>query len=220
MKIKTSRNLLITLAAVIGTARLLTGCGTTANYKQADKTGEGIAEFRIEVVKVKQAVDATLTSINQIQITANTNPRNAFEQFSKNVVALDAAAGKAKQRGQDMKSEGAAYFDRWEKQLAQLNNPEIKRLAEQRKTKLRDAFDSIKKISEPLRAQFEPWLSDVKDLQKYLSNDLTIDGVDTARNLIAKSKAEGAEVEKSMDALVAELNTIAAALTPAKVPTK
>jgi hypothetical protein len=39
------------LAAVLmlcaGSAALFTGCGTTSGYKQADKTGAGIAEFRI-----------------------------------------------------------------------------------------------------------------------------------------------------------------------------
>jgi len=82
------------------------------------------------------------------------------------------------------------------------------------------AFDSIKKVAEPLKAQFDPWMSDLKDLQKYLSNDLTIAGVDVAKGLMAKAKAEGMDVQKSMDALVAELNTVAASLTPAKVEPK
>ena len=51
-----------------------------------------------------------------------------------------------------------------------------------------------------------------------ISNDLTIEGVDAARKLFAKSKEDGAEVQKSMEALVAELNSIAAALTPANLP--
>ena len=50
-----------------------------------------------------------------------------------------------------------------------------------------------------------------------MSNDLTIAGVDAARGQFAKAKAEGAEVEKAMDALMAELNSLAAAVTPAKV---
>ena len=48
-------------------------------------------------------------------------------------------------------------------------------------------------MAEPLKAQFDPWLSDLKDLQKYLSNDLTISGVDAAKSLFAKTQAEGLE---------------------------
>ena len=39
---------------------------------------------------------------------------------------------------------------------------------------------------------------------------MPIAGVDAAKPLFAKTKAEGLEVQKPMDALVAELNTVAA----------
>jgi hypothetical protein len=209
---------ILTLTLTSGAAWLLTSCGTTAGYKQADKTGAGIAEYRDEVLNVQKAVKETIRSMDQVEVTANTDPRKAFEQFSKSLAALDAAAAKAEKRGQEMKSKGEAYFLQWEEQLAQVKNPEIKELAEKRKDKLSSAFQGIKKVAEPLRAQFDPWLSDLKDLQTYLNNDLTISGVDDARKQFAKAKADGAQVEKSMDELVAELNSIAAAITPAKVP--
>jgi len=211
----------ITLAVVSAAAAALsTGCGTTSGYKQADKTGAGIAEFRDEIVNGKKAIDETMKALDQIAVTANTDPRKAFEQFSKSVGNLDATANKVRKRSQDMQAQGKAYFAQWEKQLAEVKNEEIRKLAADRKAKLQETFDSIKKVAEPLKTQFDPWMSDLKDLQKFLSNDLTIAGVDAAKGLFAKTKADGAEVQKSMDALVAELNTVAATLTPAKVEPK
>jgi DNA repair exonuclease SbcCD ATPase subunit len=195
----------------------MTGCGTTSGYKQADKTGAGIAEFRDEIVKGKTAIDNTMTALDQVAATANTDPRKAFEEYSKAVENLESCANKVRRRGQEMKEQGHAYFKQWEEQMGQVKNPEIRNLAEQRKAKLQEAFDSIRKYTEPLKAQFNSWLSDLEDLQKYLSNDLTIAGVDAAKGQFAKTRADGVEVQKSMDGLVAELNTIAAALTPAKV---
>jgi hypothetical protein len=191
------------------------GCGTTAGYKQADKTGAGIAEFRDEIVKGKAAVDATMTSLGEIATTANTDPRKAFEKYSKDVTKLESAAAAARKRALEMQEQGQAYFKKWEAELAQVNNPEIRALAEQRKAKLQGTFDSIRKYSEPLKTQFAPWMSDLKDLQKYLSNDLTIAGVEMAKPLFTKSTEGGLEVQKLVDALVAELNTIAATITPA-----
>src|SRR5438128_12697004 len=70
--------MLITLTVAASGALLLSGCSTTKGYKQADKTGEGIAEFRDEIVKGKEAVDATMKSLSDIAATANTDPRKAF----------------------------------------------------------------------------------------------------------------------------------------------
>jgi hypothetical protein len=211
------------LIAIVTTALALpaffTSCATSG-YQQADKTGAGIAEFREEISKAKLAVDDTVKSLGQVAVSANTNPREAFQQFSKSLANLESTAAKAKSRAADMKAQGQAYFANWEKELAQIKNPEIKNLAVQQRAKLQATFDSIRKVAEPLKAQFDPWLSDLKDLQKYLSNDLSISGVDAAKPLFAKTQTEGFEVQKSMDALVAELNTVAATLTPANVKSK
>ncbi len=219
MKIKLTQ-LILPSAVVALSVMFLTACGTTSGYKQADKTGAGIAECRDEVVSGKKAIDATMKSLGDVAAAATTNPRKPFEQFTKDVANLDSTAQKIRKRAQSMKEQGQAYFKQWEQQLAQVNNPEIRALAEQRKLKLQEAFDSIRKYTEPLKLQFDPWMSDLKDLQKYLSQDLTIAGVDAAKGLFSKTLGEGQEVQKSMDALVAELNTIAATLTPAKVEKK
>jgi len=217
---KNLRTILAGTPAVVLGLSLLSGCGTTANYKQADKTGAGIAEFRDEIVNSKKAVDATVKALDQIAVTANTNPRGAFEQYSKAVNNLESEAAKARKRAQDMREQGQAYFKNWEQQLAEVKNPDIRALATQQKAKLEDAFSMIKAASEPLKAQFDPWMSDLKDLRTYLSNDLTVSGVDAAKSLFTKTQAEGLEVQKSMDTLIAELNTVSAALTPAKVEPK
>jgi hypothetical protein len=212
---------LITVAAAIAVAAVLTaGCGTTSGYKQADKTGAGIAEFRAEIVNGQAAIDHTITCLDQVAASANTDPRKPFEQYSKSLANLASVAERARKRGADMKAQGQAYFAQWEKQMAEVQNPEIRELATQQRAKLQATFDNIKKYTEPLKAQFDPWLSNLKDLQKYLSNDLTVTGVDAAKSLFATTRAEGLGVQKSMGDLVAELNTIAAALTPAKVAPK
>src|SRR5262245_16603980 len=197
----------ITIMAA-GASLLFSGCGTTKGYKQADKTGAGIAEFREEITKGKAEIAATMKSLGDIASTANTDPRKAYNQFSKDVANLDSTADKIRKRAQSMKEQGEAYFKQWETELTQVNNPEIRALAEQRKAKLQETFQSIRKYTEPLKAQFEPWMSNLKDLEKYLGNDLTIGGVDAAKPLFTKTTDGGLEVQKSMDALVAELNTI------------
>jgi hypothetical protein len=156
-----------------------------------------------------------MKALGQVVVLATTDPRPAFEQYSRAVANLEATAAQARKRSQDMKEHGEAYFAQWEKQLAEVRNEAIRNLAVTRKAKLQDTFNTIAKVAEPLKAQFDPWMSDLKDLQKYLANDLTLAGVDSAKALIAKTRADGVQVQKSLDDLIAELNTVAATLTPA-----
>jgi hypothetical protein len=201
---------------VVAAQLLSTLNASAAGYKLAEKTGASIAEFRDEIVNIKREVDVTLAALDKVVTTAATDPRKAFQEFDKAVPRIDDAAKKAKKRADDMKARGQAYFKDWEKELAALNNPEIRKLAEERKAKLQATFGSIKTFMEPARDQFNPWLADLKDLQTYLRNDLTIGGIDAAKELISKTKSKGQAVQLTMDKAIAELNTIVATLTPAK----
>lgn len=213
-----TKNIILNLFALTAAA-VLSGCATSG-YQQADKAGQGIANFRDAIVNGKQAIDVTVKALDQVAVTANTDPRKAFEQYSKSVAGLESAAARARECSADVKAQGKAYFARWEKDLAEVKNEDIRKLALQRKAKLQETFESIRRYTEPIKAQFDPWMSDLKDLQKYLANDLTIQGVDAAKGLFVKTQAGGMEVQKSMDALVNELNTVAATITAAKVPAK
>ena len=205
-------------ALAVAAAQLFTAAeASAAGYKLADKVGASIAEFRDEIVNVKKEVDATVAALDKVVTTATTDPRKAFKEFDKALPRIDDAAKKAKKRAEDIKARGQDYFKQWEKELAAVNNPEIRQLAEERKTKLQATFSSIRTSMEPVRDQFTSWLANLKDLQKYLSNDLTIGGIDAAKELIGKAKTEGQGVQQSMDKVIAELNTIVATLTPAKV---
>ncbi len=215
--VRTLTCLALTLAA---TQFFCAPSASAAGYKLADKTGASIAEFRDEIVNVKKEVEATLAGLDKVVTTAATDPRKAFKDYDKAVPRVDEAAKKAKKRAEDMKAKGNSYFKDWEKELATVSNPEIRKLAEERKAKLQATFGSIKTLMEPARDQFNAWLADSKDLQKYLSNDLTIGGIDAAKDLIGKTKTEGQGVEQTLDKVIAELNTIVATLTPAKVEKK
>jgi PBP1b-binding outer membrane lipoprotein LpoB len=216
MKTKTLQQLKRTMT-IAAAALLLAGC-TTTGYQQAEKTGAGITEFREEVNRGKQAIDATMQSLGQIAATANTDPRAAFQQYKKDLASLEAITAKVRKRSQEMKAKGDAYFKQWQQQTATVQNPEIRKLSEEQKTKMQATFDTIQQHTEPLKAKFDPWLADLRDLRTYLSNDLTVSGIDAARGLFEKTQSEGTEIQKSMDALVAELNKVSVAMTPSTAP--
>jgi hypothetical protein len=211
----------LTLAALGLASLFLAGSSTSAaGYKLADKVGVDIAEFRDEIVEVKEAVDTTMAALDKIVAQATIDPRKAFKAFDDSVEKIDAAAAKARKRANEMKARGKQYFDKWEKDLAGVNDPEIRMLAEERKAKLQAAFGNIQATMEPARNQFNAWLAPLKDLQKYLSQDLTIGGIDAAKSLIAKSKNGGRELQQTLDNVIAELNTVVATITPAKADKK
>jgi hypothetical protein len=193
---------------------------TAAGYKLADKVGKGIAECRDEVVDVKKAVDTAMAALDKIVAQAAVDPRKAFKEFDKSVPKIESAAAKARKRADEMREKGKEYFTTWEKELAEVNDPKIRELAQQRKEKLQSTFDNIKTHLTPAKEQFNTWLTNCKDLQKYLNQDLTIAGIDAAKDLFAKTKTDGMALQQTLDKVITELNSVVAAITPSKVEKK
>src|ERR1044072_5703664 len=104
---------------VAGTALLLAGfqAGAAAGYKLADKVGEQIAEFRDDVVDIKNSVDLTMASLDKIVTQAAVDPRKAYKEFEKSIPKLDSAAATARKHSEAMKPKGHAYFEQWEKEM-------------------------------------------------------------------------------------------------------
>ena len=215
----TMRTITLTLTGLV-TAWVLAGCASSSGYKQADKTGQGIADFHQELVNLKKAVDGTLGLLDQTTETAATDPRKAFEAFSKSIDKVEGARAKSDKRASAMRAAGDAYFEQWEAQLAAINNPDIRKLAEERKAKLSEIFSKLPPLMEQAKTRFDPFLSDLKDLRSFLSQDLTVAGVDAAKDIIRKTRAHGDTLQESLDGLIAEMNSISAALTPSKTAAK
>lgn len=214
---KTPKQIILTLTC-LAAAFVVAGCASSSGYKQADKTGKGIADFRDEVVKLKKAVDGAMANLTLTTETAAADPRKAYEAFAKSVDQVETARAKAGKRAADMKAAGDAYFKQWEAQLANINNPDIRKLAEERKVKLSETFKKLRPLLEQAKGDFDPFVSDLKDLRSFLGQDLTVAGVDSARKIIEKTRTNGSKLQKSLDDLIAEMNSIAATLTAARVP--
>jgi len=196
------------------------GCGTPSGYKQADKTGESINTLRNDVAAIKTAVDASMKALDGLEASASTDPRKAYETYAKSVDKVESAHRKATKQAEEMRERGQAYFQQWETQLGSVKNEEIRKLAQERRAKLQETFGNIKTVAQDANQAFPPYLSNLKDLRTALGTDLTVQGIDAAKPIIQKTKTSGIELQKHLDSLVAELNSVVAAITAHKAQAK
>jgi hypothetical protein len=202
----------------LGCAALLAGCASNSGYQQADKTGESINTLRTDVLNIKIAVDASLKAMDDLAAAASKDPRKAYEAFAKSVTQVENAGNTAKKNAEAMQGQGDKYFQQWETQISTVQNEDIRELAQKRKAKLQEAFGNIKKSAQDAKESFPIYLADLKDLRTALSTDLTVQGISALKGVFKKTKKEGLEVKENLDELEAELNTVVAAITAAKMP--
>jgi hypothetical protein len=115
-----------------------------------------------------------------------------------------------------MRAEGRVFFEQWQQEIAALKNPELQQLAQERKTTLEQTFRSISLYTVQAKDQFRPWYDNVKDLERFLGNDLSVSGIYASRTLIDQTRANAAKVTQALQTLIDELNSLDAAMTPSR----
>ena len=213
-RIRSLRNCLHWLppAAVVA---VLLGCASTGTAPKAPTPRDDFREYRQIVVLTMSLVDTAMRSLDEVSVQANRDPRPAYAAFARAVHRLEVDSIKVRAHTQAMRARGDAYFERWEKYLAGVDNEQVRQLAEQHRPELKQSFQQAQAASQQVREVFRPFLSDLQKLRAVLEADPSLLRVDAAKSLMLAAKDKGRQVQQGLDCLLAEMNSMTALLRPA-----
>jgi len=196
---------------MIGAAAFLGGCATTGMDRSV-KTSTSIQEVTNEIEKMDAQLDTTAASLDILLMPGQPDVKKSFEEYSDNVVKLEKEGNRVLKRMEEMKSHSIEYFAEWEKQGSAYSNPRIRELSEERRLKLAATYAKVPAAGAGVKVSYLAYLSDLKEIQIYLSNDLTPQGLETITPVADKTDQDLAALKESMQPVLAALNEIKAEL--------
>src|SRR5262249_45239391 len=137
---------------------------------QASQSMEGV---RAELQKGKLLIDSTISALGTVVKESEGTPRPYFEAFVKDLGDLQTQAATARQRADDMKARGTAYFDGWAKDLNSISSETVRDIASERMEDLKENYDEITEASAKVRDAYQPFITQLTELRKALETDLT-----------------------------------------------
>ncbi len=208
------RSVLFALALAVAAAALAHGCAKDEGRERSGKAVAGLRDTRAELAKAEKQVDQVLAAAGAVQ-SAQGDLKSAYDKYKKEVEQTEDAAEDSRKRAQDMRARANEYQTKWQQEMSQVSSPELKAAAQARAAKVRGRYDMIQAKAQDARAAYEPFMRDLKDLQTYLSNDLTPAAVQAASPVFDKTRASGQVLKQKLDALEQELDDVAAEISPA-----
>jgi chromosome segregation ATPase len=196
----------------------LSGCSsgskkTEGEQRTAAQVG-GLKDTRAELVAGKAQIDKTLASMNAMRDNQGVL-QTEFATFNEEMKKTDAQSQKIRARAADMRTRATQYQAKWRDEMGKVEDPNLRAAATARANKVRERYDGITAKAQEARAAYEPFMKQLKSVQTYLSNDLTPAGVQSAASVFDQATAEGKTVTAKIDAVVAELDDVASAMSPA-----
>jgi len=161
-----------------------------------------------EIVTLRTNIVFTLEQLDRVR-----NPQNRQEEFQKFRLQLTNMVGLVHQtaeRVRTMKEKGSAYFAEWEARTKQLQDPEKRRNAESRYDVRKQSYDRMLRSLQEARGNFEPFLSDLTQIQRLLDSNPDAAKIAAAKDLFMHANWRCIDVQRSLMQTEAELTFLAA----------
>jgi len=221
MKPTTNRKIPLTTTVVLSATALFSvvavlmavGCASKSSSGSTARPGSGIAEYRQITSTAQKAVAAALDALAEVSAQSNRCSPEALTNFSAEVTRLQVESVQIRARSQAIQARGDDYFEHWHQRMANVQDPEVRALAEKNRPLLQQSFAEIKRLSQEGREAFQPFLTNLRKLRNGLENDPASLASDPAQDWVKTARENGERVGHSLAGIQRELDSMSSMIT-------
>jgi hypothetical protein len=209
---------LTTSLIAIAIAALAVGCASTGSngYSKANSTASYLTSAADKLDAGGVQITAATAALKDMVENPSGDMKLQLKNYNTALSKLDSLAKSAGSSATKMQQMGAAYFQKWDEQLSQIQNEEIRNQSAERKAAMMKHFEQTKASYDAASAAFTPFVANLRDINTAISTDLTPAGVQSIAKSMDKVNGQAAEVQKTMSELAGQFRTLGKAL---EVPT-
>jgi ABC-type Na+ efflux pump permease subunit len=204
-------SVLVLSTFLLATTAFLGGCASTG-MKRSEKTSQSIQNVDTEIKKFIVQIDATAASLDTLVYAGKTDPKKSLESFSDSVVKFEKEGNRVTKRLDEMKANSKEYFEEWDKQDDKFTNADIRQLSSERQSKLAAIYAEVPAANAGIKGSYNAYLASLKEIQKYLSNDLTPQGIEGVKPVAQQSLQNLDQLKTSLKPVITALDQINAEL--------
>ena len=131
--------------------------------------------------------------------------RTAYNAFAANLPATEASSAWTATYLRWMANDGAQYFHDWQKTVDGIGNASLRKKAQKRLDSTRLSYDKVAASLKTAGATFQPFLSDLKDVQRTLANDITPGGVKAVKGTVRSANSNYQGVSRAINDALKEM---------------
>lgn len=202
------RRPLFTLSLCALSLLLIGGCQSTG-IDQAQATSKDMTKVRSDMVDLKALVNQSAANLDSLVNKPQPELKPQYQAFSGTVSQMDKLSEKVRNRAADMRTKRDEYLTQWRLQTATMQNKQLKEISQERIAELNKEFDEMTEQGTKARKVFDPYLAEMKDINQYLSSDLTQGGLKAIKDVADKTIKSKAGVVEEFNALIKSLDEVA-----------
>jgi hypothetical protein len=189
-------------AVFLGAIILQAGCATTG-ADRAKKTTSMMQTVEEDYKQAPGQIDATNASLENLVDPAQSDRKKAYKGYAENVNKMEKLGKRLDTHTEKMAARNKEYFAEWE---TSYTNPEIRELSERRRIEMRELYAKIPAASIGVSGALHSYLTDIREIQMFLANDLTPQGIDSIKPIAQRAVKDGGTLKETIKPVLAAID--------------
>lgn len=185
----------------------------SATQASQEKLAASIRDARGETIHTADQLKITLDVLTGLTKQTKGDLRPAFNAFTAEIPKTEAAAASTRARVQLMGGDGQKYFADWQQTISGVANESLRKKAQKRFDAAKKSYDKVGVALKDTGEKFSPFLSDLTDIQKVLSTDVTAAGVKSLKSTVSDANWRHKGVKWAVDSALSEMKKMEKSLS-------
>lgn len=173
------------------------GCSTTG-MQRSENLQSSLETVDNNIKETVVQIEAIGSSLNELTRPGQSDVKKAFDAFSKNVSQIKDMENNFSKHSDEMTKDIKTYLDAWDKNKNQYDNAELQQSSNERRAALGRTYERIAQNKMGVKEAYKTYVSDVTEIEKYLSNDLTTQGLSSISSMTDKTVRNGNKLKSEI----------------------
>src|SRR5258705_1556792 len=182
------------------------------------KTGQNITKAADHIEIGMKQLDATVAALHDMTDKPAADLTTQRKAYEKSLADLESTAKTVGSTTSDMKASGQAYFAEWDKQLASIQNEDIRERSAERRKEIEKDLNKLREEYDEAKAAFDPLMSDFRDIRTALKADLTLTGIEALKPAANKVDKGSKSMNEKLKTLAEHFRALGVGLSRAGPP--
>lgn len=193
---------------------LVTAACASSPVKRQENVERSLDDVKQELIGTRSQLDKTLVSLTALVNSSAGDVKKSYSQYASDVNALKRQADTLQKSREELRTRREKWVNAWQKSYRDIQNPELKRVSEERRSQVVSRFDEIRRSYDAAADAFTPLLRDLEDVRMAAGNDLTPRGIAAIAGTspVQNASSEGTAAEQRLNSAIADFDGLQRAL--------
>jgi uncharacterized coiled-coil DUF342 family protein len=184
-----------------------------ATYAGQEQLAASITQARQEATVTSGQLNAALTALNTLVNQKEGDLSPAYQAFRAEIPRTQNAATATSSRVEKMARERQNYFADWQNTVNSINDNSLQKKARKRLNAASKGYEKVEAALTTAAEKFRPFLSELSDVEKVLSQDVTVKGIKGIRRVVRDANWNYKAVSVAINRALKEMEKMEKALS-------